>query len=410
MEQRILIIGGGFAGVGAALRLARKRLPNTKITVVSDRSHFEYQPALYRLVTGTSPLEVCIPLREVFKGTSVDVIEDRIIELNREQKIAKGTSGSQYKYDYLVLTLGSETNFFNIPGLEERSFGMKSIKEALKLKRHITQVLASYPTQTKEDQMRTTHFVIIGAGPTGVEMSANLIEYTRKLALKYAIDPHLITIDLIEAAPRILPQLPEEFTKRIEHHLRGLGVNIFANRAIEREGTESVYLKDMELQSKTVIWTAGVKANRIYQDWGFEVDTRGRVEIDEYFQPKGMENIFVGGDAAVATFWGMAQTAYDHGIYIANVIGAKINSRMFTKFTPKEPVYAIPVGTGWAGVLWGKKKFYGTIGWWLRRSADLVAFNLILPPLKALDVFRTGASISKSCKICLEEEKNSGVM
>ena len=121
-----------------------------------------------------------------------------------------------------------------------------------------------------------------------------------------------------------------------------------------------------------------------------------------------MENIFVGGDAALATYWGMAQTAHTHGIYIADVIAAKINSQPLPKFIPKEPVYAIPVGTGWAGVLWGNKKIYGIIGWWLRRSADFIAFNLILPPLKALDVFRSGASISKSCKICLEEEKNSG--
>lgn len=410
MEQHILIVGGGFAGVGSALRLARKRLPNVKITIVSDKPHFEYHPALYRLVTGTSPLEVCIPLREVFKGVPIDVIEDRVVEIDKGQKIVKGISGSHYKYDYLLLTLGSETNFFNIPGLEERSFGMKSIKEALELRRHITEVLKNYSIKTKDEQMRATHFVVIGAGPTGVEMSANLIEYARKLALKYGIDQHAITVDLIEAAPRILPQLPEEFTRRIEHHLRGLGVNIFTNRAIEREGIQSVYLKDMELQSMTVIWTAGVKANRLYQDWGFPVGERGCVQVDEYFQPKGMENIFVGGDAAVSEYWGMAQTAYDHGIYIADVIAAKVNSRLLPKFIPKEPVYAIPVGTEWAGVLWGKKKFYGIIGWWLRRSADFISFNLILPPLKALDVFRNGASISTSCKICLEEEKNSGVM
>jgi len=124
-EKRVVIVGGGFGGISAALELEKKRIPNLKIVLVSDRSHFEYTPALYRVVTGRSPLEVCIPLREIFEGKEVEVLEDTIIEADLDNKTLKGKSESNYSFDFLVLALGSETAYFNIPGLKELSFNFK---------------------------------------------------------------------------------------------------------------------------------------------------------------------------------------------------------------------------------------------------------------------------------------------
>lgn len=400
MEKHALIIGGGFVGIAAALRLAKKNMNGVTITLISNRPHFEYHGALYRLVTGTSPLEICIPLREIFEGTRVNIVQDEIISLDRAQNVAIGSSGSHYRYDYLILGLGAETNYFNIPGLKELSFGMKTINDALRLKRHISEVILTCRTDTKNEQICATNFVIIGGGATGVEMAADLIVYARKLAGEFGIDPSLITVEIIEGASRILPALPEKFTKRIEHHIRGLGVNIFTNRTIEREEVEQVYLNDMQLRTKTVIWTAGVMAHHLFRDWGFPTDNRGRVDIDEYFQPKGMKNIFAGGDAVIAEHWGMAQTAHRHGEYIADVISAQIANKKIQIFKSKTPIYAIPSGPGWAGVLWNHASFFGSIGWMIRRLVDLIVFTWMLPPQKAWDVFRSGKSICESCSIC----------
>lgn len=403
MDTRILVIGGGFVGVSAALHLAKKSLKNTKITLISDRPHFEYHGALYRLVTGSNPLEVCIPLREIFAGYDVEVLEDKIVSLEKEKKVALGVSGSQYHYDHLVIGLGAETSYFNIPGLQKLSYGMKSIVGALQLKRHITEVLLTCRGGSKDEQVCAANFVVVGGGPTGIEVAGDLIVYARNLATEYGLDPRMVSVELIEGSSRILPQLPERFALPVERRLRSLGVNIFTNRAIEREDVEKVYLKDMELRTKTVIWTAGVEGHHLLRSWGFPTDPRGRVDVDEQFQPKGFQNIYVGGDAVIATYWGMAQTAYAHGAHIAKVIEAKIKHKDIPHYRPKEPIYAVPVGPSWAGVMWGTHYFYGKTGWFLRRVVDLIVFNWVLPPKKALDAFRVGKSICDTCSICSVE-------
>lgn len=412
MEQtRIVIVGGGFAGIAAALSLLRKHLPNTKITLISDKPHFEYHAALYRLVAGSSPLEVCIPLREVFLGKKVEVIEDKINAIDREAQIVNSVSGSRYQYDYLVLALGSETNYFNIPGLKEFSYGMKSITEALRLKQHVAETLLTCKIDftNKVEQICDANFVVIGAGATGVEMAGQLIVYARKMAADYGIDPSLVSVELIEGAGKILPALPKKFTDRIEHHLRGLGVNIFLNRSIEREECEEVYLKDMQMKARTVIWTAGVRANALYEALGFPIDKRGKVTVDEHLRMKDYTKIFIAGDGAATTYSGWAQTAFYDGRYVAEIIAATINKRSFPTYAAEAPINAIPAGPEWAGVLWGRFYIYGKLGWWIRRYTDLRIFASILPFRKALDVFRSGRSICDTCSICSVEATHSHV-
>ncbi len=398
---RIVIVGGGFGGIRAALCLARKRLPNTTVTLISDKSHFEYHPALYRFVTGNSPLEVCIPLQEIFEGSSVEVIEASITSLNREGKTVIDAQGVSYSYDHLILALGSETTYFGVPGLKEFSFGMKTVAEALRLKQQIIQTILSCQdtTLTTGEKTRNASFVVIGAGATGVEVAGRLIVYARSIAVAYGIDPSLVSVELIEGAPKILPALPEKFTRHIDTHLRELGVNIFCNRAVERQEVEEVFLKDMKIGTRTVIWTAGVRANGLYESLGFPVDKRGRVEVDEHLRVKGEDRIFVMGDAAITQYSGYAQTAFYDGAYLARVIQAVVTERAFPFYKPGRPVNAIPAGPQWAAVLFLGSHFYGRIGWWLRRIADLESFLLILPFHKAFKVFWSGC-ISDTCTLC----------
>lgn len=403
MEQtRIVIIGGGFVGIAAALSLERKHLSNTKIILISDKPHFEYHAALYRLVAGSSPLEVCIPLREVFLGTHVEVIEDKIVTIDKTAQFATGVSGSRYRYDYLVLALGSETNYFGIPGLKEFSYGMKSITEALRLKQHVVETMLTCKIDftNKVEQICDANFVVIGAGATGVEMAGQLIVYARHIAADYGVDPALVSVELIEGASKILPALPKKFTDRIEHHLRGLGVNIFLNRSIERTECEEVYLKDMQMKARTIIWTAGVRANALYETLGFAVDKRGKVVVDEHLRTKDDARIFIAGDGAATAYSGWAQTAFYDGRYVAQVIAVTMRKGALPKYAAEAPINAIPAGPEWAGVLWGRFYIYGKLGWWIRRLVDLRVFLAILPPKKAFDVFRSGRSICDTCSIC----------
>ncbi|OGZ08622.1 MAG: hypothetical protein A3C93_01235 [Candidatus Lloydbacteria bacterium RIFCSPHIGHO2_02_FULL_54_17] len=414
-HKRILIVGGGFAGISAALVLDRKRLPGVTVTLITERPHFEYHAALYRLVTGSSPLEVCIPLREIFAEKNVEVVEDRITELRRDQRTVVGFSGAEYRYDHLVLALGSETNYFGIPGLKEYSHGMKSVTEALRLKQHITEALLTCKVDfaNKVEQICDANFVVVGAGATGVEMAGELIVYARKLALEHGVDPSLISVELIEGAGKILPALPAAFTGRIEHHLRGLGVNIFLNRTIEREECEEIFLRDMKMRTKTVIWTAGVRAAHLYEAWGLPIDKRGKVAVDGYLRLKDDARVFVAGDGAATIYSGWAQTALYDGKYIAHVIATHLRSDLgmshetnvtLPLYRPKPPVNAIPAGPEWAGVLWGGMRFYGRVGWWLRRLADLQIFLRLLPVSKAWKAFKNGSSICETCSVCSVEK------
>lgn len=386
-QNKILIVGGGFGGVRAALDLEKSRLPNTKIILVSDKPHFEYHAALYRVVTGRSPLEVCVPLSEIFAGKNVEVLQDSIIGMDLGARRLEGFSGAHYSYDFLVLALGSETAYFDIPGLRELSFGFKSINEALRLKRHLHELF--------EAGRAPFNIVVVGGGASGTELAGELAIYTRKLARLHQVDPSLASIDLVEGASRILPLMPEDFSRKVAHRLRDLGVNIFVNRLLVKEEVESVHLRDMEMKTKTVIWTAGVAAHHLLG--------KKKVAVDKYLQAKGRANVFVIGDAAATKYSGMAQTAIADGRHAARVIAARILRTKAPAYKPQKPGYAIPAGRGWAAVLIGNTRIYGILGWWIRRAIDFRYFLSILPFDKAVLAFRSGKTLCESCLVCTPE-------
>ena len=403
--KKVLIVGGGFAGIKCALELEKAHSKNLKIVLVSDKPHFEYHAALYRLATGTSPFEVCIPIREIFlnnaslpfafgKRKNVEVLQDKIVQIDLQNKTLLGDSQSHYTYDYLVLAVGSETAYFNIPGLKEHSFGLKSVNDALRLKKHIHEMF----------ELGDTHIVIVGAGPTGTELAAQLASYTKTLAKTHKVDTSETKIDLIERGDQIMRFLPNQVSKTITARLRKLDVNVILNEPIVSEDIEKVYLKDMQIKAKTIIWTAGIVANSLINDvTGLEVDECGKVNVDEHLQAIGQQNVFLGGDLANTKYSGMAQTAINDGAFIAKVILAKEKGHKLPVLTQQKPIYAIPVGQGWAAVVSGNSIYYGKLGWFIRRWLDLKAFMTFLPFNKAWEVFRDGIQLCETCEVCSKD-------
>lgn len=399
IRKTIAIVGGGFGGVRAALDLARRAGTQHDIVLLSDKPHFEYTPTLYKVVTGGSALEVCIPLATIFRDLPVRLVEARVTDIDLSQRTIKCESGYTTTYDYLVLALGSETAYFNIPGLSDLSFSFKSTYEALQLKKHLEGVFASAAqTKTADDKVSLGHIVIVGAGASGTELAGEMAEYARCLAKKYSVDPGLVTIDLFEGAPRVLPLLPPEVSERVKQRLHELGINVFLNRVLMKEEVDGVFLKDMQLKTKTVIWTAGVKPNALVAKIaGLSLDKRGKVVVNEFLQPPGFTNVFIVGDIAATEFSGMAQTAMAAGAYVARAI---LSPRTIKPFKPKKPAYSIPVGPSWAATIFGPLTLYGYAGWILRRAADLRYFTTILSPWQALTAFRNGKKLACDCKTC----------
>jgi NADH dehydrogenase len=406
-EKKIVIAGGGFGGIRSALALEAKRLRGVKIILVSQTPHFEYAAALYRVVTGRSPLEVCIPLREIFAGKNVEVAEDEIVAIDPAGKSMRGASGSHYRYDYAIAAFGSETAYFGIPGLRERSFGFKSIPQALRLKKHLHEAFAAALKAGPDEKISAAHIVIVGGGASGVELAGELTLYAKSVARNHGLLPSFVTIDLIEAASRLVPSLPEDVSGRIEKRLRSLGINIFLNRTVMEEDIKKIHLKDMEFKTETVIWTAGVKPHKMYGKIpGLELDKKGRAAVDRHLRAPKFPELFILGDGASTPYSGMAQTADHDGSYAADAIARAILKKPLVPYRPRAPIYAIPVGPGWAAVVKKNFRVYGMIGWWLRRSADFRYFLTILPFPKAILAFRNGARIAESCPLCSEKEKN----
>lgn len=405
--KKALIVGGGFGGVSAALELAKHRSPNLEIVLLSDKPHFEYHAALYRVVAGDSALQTCLPLDKIFRGSAVVWREEFVTGVDLKRRVATGRSGREEPFDYLILALGSQTCYFNVPGLAEFSFGFKSTSEALRLKRHLESAITlGGMVANRSERNSLSHLIIVGGGPSGVELAGELAVYARVLAHRHGVDPGLVTIDLIEAAPRLLPTLPADVSERVRRRLHALGVNIFLNRPLLKEEIDGIMTGDLRLESKTVVWTAGVETNALYSRiHGLQFDRRGRVVVNDFLQAPAFPGVFVIGDAAATAHTGMAQTAVAAGRYAAHLIAG--GNRRALPFRPKAPAYAVPVGPGWAATLIRGWRFYGRLGWWLRRWADLNFFLSILPPRLALLAFRNGARLTHACPICAPATKVS---
>lgn len=402
--QTIVIIGGGFGGVRAALDLSKKRLPSTRIVLISDKTYLEYFAALYRVVVGGSPLEMCIPLQTIFKNTAVELIYETVTHVDFKHKVAVLKSGLFVSYNTLILAVGSESAYFNIPGIREYSYGARSVHEALKLKRHLHELFESTKQASSDFKRSGGHVVIIGGGPTGVELAGELGWYTRLLAQKHGFPSFFLTIDLIEGMPRLLPMLSEKISERVKQHLQSLGINIFLNRSILKGDFEEVYLSDLRMKTKTLIWTAGTKVNSLLSSLqGLEYDSKRRVVVTSTLAAKGFPEVYIIGDAAATVYSGMAQTAVDQGRYVAFLLHQKGLGKKEFPYAPRLPVYAIPVGPHWAVVSWKRWMVYGGIGWLLRRMADFKVYCSILPFYKACIVFFSGYSLTESCPLCLSK-------
>jgi len=390
-KRRIVIIGGGFAGVKCALELSRANIDNVQIRLISDKSNFEYHGALYRLVAGKSPMEVCLPLRDILDESRVEIVVDKALAIDTEESVITGASGSTYKYDELVMALGAETNYFGIPGLQEHAWGMKTIGDALRLKRHITGTLDLCPSKNLQERTNLLRFVVVGAGPTGVELAGELAGYIRSLVRSHALDPQLVSICLVERAERILPKLNEKLAVGITKRLEDLGIDVMTSTSIESLEDNTVILSGESVASSTVVWTAGVKANALVDQLQVEQDRMGRVVVDEYMRAPGYDNIYIGGDIAATTWSGMAQTAINDGRYIANSIARKVtNPDSVTRiYSQSEPAYAVPAGPSWSGTQIGRINLFGFCGWIVRRWVDWKVFAGFLPFGKAWSAFRS---------------------
>jgi NADH dehydrogenase len=390
-KHKVLILGAGFGGIKTALELSRS--PNLEITILSDRDSFRYYPTLYTAAVGKSSTGSTIPLSEIFEDKNVRINKTQAKTVNREKQTVKDTAGKIYKYDILVIALGVVTNFFGIKGLEEYSYGIKSLEEAQELRNHLHKQLI-------DDKKPDLNYVVIGGGPTGVELAGALPAYIHHIMKKHGLRERKVHIDLVEAAPRLLPRLPKPTSHAVQKNLRKLGVKLYLNEAVKAETADSLMLNDHPLESHTVVWTAGVTNHPFLKENDFELNEHGKAAVNEYLRAES--NIYVIGDNADTPYSGMAQTALYDGIFVAENIKRSLEGKKLHTYVPSKPIYVITAGPRWAAVLWGNLHLYGWAGWVLRETADLKGFSDYEPWWKASKHFLAINDTEESCALCTE--------
>lgn len=384
MKHRVLIVGGGFGGIKAALELETSS--DIEVTLISDREYFDYHPAAYRVLRSGDVKGIAIPLRTIFEGSTIRIVIDSVENIDPRQKNARGISGTSYEYDSLVLALGSEPAFFGIPGMEHASLPFMNSDDALALRKHIMGLYGNLHDLQEVQRNERARIIVIGGGPTGAEVASECVELTRKCATERGLPRHLSEIILIEGANRVLSLFPESLSARVQKRMQALGIRLALNTLVTKAEKGRIQLKDeMEMSAGTLVWTAGSKAHHLYAKIpGASCDKRGRMIVDPYFRAAGMESVYVIGDAAVTPFSGMAQTAARDGVGVAAVIISSLKNVPLPVPSIQKPAYAVPVGRMWAAIVFGPLHIHGWLGMLLRKAADLRYFLTILSPWQAL--------------------------
>lgn len=388
-KTRVVIVGGGFGGVKAALELANK--PGFSVQLISNNSHFEYHGALYRSAVGHSPMEVIIPLNEIFSDCkNVEIILDSIGFIDSKKHCLASLTGNTYSYDKVIFAIGNTTNYFGIKGVENHSEEMQDINSTIKLRRKLVSLLGNKSN-------KPVRVAVIGAGASGVELAAEIPNFAKFVAKKSGIKPRPVKVILVDGSDRVLPMLSPIASKKAGKRLKRLGIEVHLNIQVESCESGKVCMSAGNLGADLIIWTAGSKPSEFYakNPSVFTLGRGGRVVVDEYLRTTHSRNVYVIGDNADTKYSGMAQTALHNAIYVSNALIQEKHGKQIKKYKPRKPIYVTTVGPKWAVAQIGNRVLTGRAGWSVRRQADLAIFKNFQPYKEAIKTWRKADKMTK---------------
>jgi len=391
-RPRILVVGGGYVGLYAARRILKKmRYGEATVTVVDPRSYMTYQPFLPETAAGNiSPRHVVVPLRRVLP--KAEVLTGRVTTIDQDRKVATIAPlvGEAYElpFDYLVIALGAVSRTFPIPGLAEQGIGMKGVEEAIGLRNHVLEQLDKADSTTDEEiRRKALTFVFIGGGFAGAETIGEVEDLARDAAKYYkTVSREDMRFVLVDAADKILPEVGPKLGLYGKEHLESRGVEIYLSTSMDSCVDGHVVLKNgLEVDSNTIVWTAGVKPNPVLARYGLPLGPRGHVDTSETLQVQGTDYIWAAGDNAqvpdVAARKAGVENAWcppnaQHALRQAKVLGDNVVSGMrgFPQKTyshaNKGAVAGLGLHKGVAMIVMGKMKIKvrGRLAWYMHRG------------------------------------------
>ncbi|HEX5110920.1 MAG TPA: NAD(P)/FAD-dependent oxidoreductase [Vicinamibacterales bacterium] len=373
---RVVIVGGGFGGLSAAKVLRNRE--GVHVTLLDRRNHHVFQPLLYQVATATlSAGDIAAPIRWVLrKARNLRVLLGEASRLDVAQRRVELTDGAAIEYDYLIVATGASHAYFGHPEWERFAPGLKTLEDAFEIRRRILLAFerAERETDTARKQELLT-FVLVGGGPTGVELAGTLAEIARQTLRDEfrSIDTATARIVLIEAGPSILPTFPEKLRDAARRSLRRLGVDVREGARVTGIDGHGVTIDGVErLTAGTVLWAAGVAASPLLSTLGVPLDGAGRVKVEPDLSIPGHPEVFVVGDAAAfhqggRLLPGVAQTAMQGAAHAARTILARMRGKPSTPFVYRDYGSMAIVGRGSAVTDLNWARYSGVIAWlsWL---------------------------------------------
>jgi NADH dehydrogenase len=333
VRKRVVILGGGFAGLNAAIRAVK--LP-VDVTLVDRRNHHTFQPLLYQVALAVlSPGDIAQPLRSILSGKkNVEVLMDEATSFDLEQRRVLLKTGARLEYDFLVVATGSTHSYFGKEDWAKLAPGLKTVEDATEIRRR---VLLAFELAERQMLEKGSHpalnFVIIGGGPTGVELAGSISDIARLYMVRdfRHIDPSMAQVLILEGSPHILGAYPEDLQASARRQLEKLGVKVRTGTQVTDVQPGYVMVDEERIDAVVTLWAAGVQASPLGKLLGVETDRRGCVIVDEFLNPPGHPEIFICGDLAHVMqdgkqVPGVAQPAMQMGDYAARRIGILIGA------------------------------------------------------------------------------------
>ena len=372
---RVLIVGGGFAGLNAAKGLGGAQ--GVEVILIDKRNHHLFQPLLYQVaMAGLSPADIAAPIRGMLsRYSNIRVLLGTVESLDLERKIVEADIG-EFSFDYLILCCGATHSYFGHDEWEEYAPGLKTLEQATEIRRRVLLAFENAERAADpEERRKYLTFVIVGGGPTGVELAGAIGEMSRYTLAKdfRSINAKSARVILVEAGPRILPMFSEPQAERAMRDLESLGVQVWVSCAVTNIDRDGVQIGKDGVQAGTVLWAAGVKASSLGRKTGVETDAQGRVIVAPDLSVPSHSEIFVAGDQARHTHQtgkplpGTAPVAMQQGRYIAQTILGELKGEAREPFRFVDKGQMATIGRSKAILEMGSLRMAGFPAWlaWL---------------------------------------------
>ena len=368
--RKIVIVGGGFGGLSAAQEFGDYE---ADITIIDKTNHHVFQPLLYQVATAAlSPADIAEPIRSVLrKNKNITVVMDEVVDIDRAEREVV-TNNEKYPFDYLIIAVGSRHSYFGKDEWEKYAPGLKTLNDALYIREKILTSLEEAEKMNDEEKAKKyLTYVIVGGGPTGVEMAGAIAEIVNISMMKdfRNIDASKTKVYLVEGEPKVLPTYPADLSDRAAIDLESLGVEIIFNQRVTDISNEGVKVADRLIETKNIIWAAGNKIPPLIRTLNTDYDRLGRVFVNPDLSLKDDPDIFVIGDAASLNdkdgnlLPGIAPVAMQEGRYVAKIIMEGKDADLRESFRYFDKGTMATIGRARAVCIIGRLKFKGYFAW-----------------------------------------------